>query len=502
MAAVDAAPVMQEVLEASTSISTNLDHASEDRVHADDAHSNAVGSIGHLLKTAFRQLLEPEQASEAENSTTALRSDDVYAESDRAAKQQARTLRTYLQTTREQAYLADRAEADALKKQGVLLGADVPLGASHLDFDAASLVGYGSLSASMVAAGTLLQKNTTQQLRESGNLPWDTEPVPGGVSSSWSLQSEVPGYLTTTAVNVHREALALSASYGPRGLKHQLRQAKAGSASATLNPADSQELHELDAHGSTSSSTANKHATNSAKQQTKSRVIPGADQRDADAQALARIERKLQFMRNPRHDSSSRWSTRVLTVAADASGSSSSTASCSPAPPHGISSSAGAPQQLQQQQQQQQQGEHGYFLADPVSVEFEGYDVGGVYRGLVLLRNVSALSRRLRVLPPATQHFSVTAVAFPVTAADSSDTAAAGGTTLMTVHGSGSTAAAVVSSGGSGSLAPGMAARVYIEFRPDSLSNYSDKVSLADTATLIVAYHGCWWYMDFWVQRD
>jgi hypothetical protein len=471
MASVDTAPEIQEVSEASTSIGVNFDHGANAKAHADDAYSSAVGSVGHLLKTAFRQLLEPEQAGEAAEH------DDVYAVNDRAAKQQASALRSYLHTTREQASLADKAEADALKKQGVLLGADVPLGASHLDFDAASLAGYGSLSDSMVAAGALLQKNTTQQLRESGNLSWDTEPGPGGVSSSWSLQSEVPGYLATTAVNVHREALALPASYGPRGLKHQLRQAKAGT-SSVLNPADSQELHE------------SKHASSSAKQQTsKIRVIPGAEQRDADAQALARIERKLQFMRNPRHDSSSRWSTRVLTVAADA-GSNSSTAPCSPAPPHGISSSASTPKQQQQLLQMQQQqrakrgpvaGEHGYFLSDPVSVEFEGYDVGGVYKGLVLLRNVSALSRRLRVLPPATQHFSVTAVTFPVTAADASNAVAAGGgasSTLMTVHGSGSAAAAVVSSGGSGSLAPGMAARVYIEFRPDSLSNYSDKVSV------------------------
>jgi hypothetical protein len=473
MASVDAAPATQEVSEASTSTTVNFDHVT-------DAYSNAGGSVGHLLKTAFRQLLEPEQAGEAAEH------DDIYAANDRAAKHQAHALRSYLQTTREQASLADKAEADALKQQGVLLGADVPLGASHLNFDAASLAGYGSLSDSMIAAGALLKKNTTQQLRESGNLPWDTDPGPGGVSSSWSLQSEVPGYLTTTAVNVHREALALPASYGPRGLKHQLRQAKAGTRHHTmLNPADSQELHE------------SKHPISSAKQQTaKSRVIPGADQRDADAQALARIERKLHFMRNPRHDSSSRWSTRVLTVAADASSSSSSssTAPCSPAPPHGISSSASTPQQQQSLQLQQQQqrakrgpvaGEHGYFLTDPVSVEFEGYDVGGVYKGLVLLRNVSALSRRLRVLPPATQHFSVTAVTFPVTAADASEAAAAGGTssTLMTVHGSGSAAAAVVSSGGSGSLAPGMAARVYIEFRPDSLSNYSDKVSVCRDCT-------------------
>eukprot|EP00953_Heterococcus_sp_UTEX-ZZ885_P022766 12575-Heterococcus_DN1.PRE.3 len=173
MAFVDAAPAVLEVPEASTSIGVKFDHVADAQAHANDAYGNAVGSIGHLLKTAFRQLLEPEQAGEAAEH------DDVYAANDRAAKQQASALRSYLQTTREQASLADKAEADALKKQGVLLGADVPLGASHLDFDAASLAGYGSLSNLMVAAGALLQKNTTQQLRESGNLPWDTEPGPG-----------------------------------------------------------------------------------------------------------------------------------------------------------------------------------------------------------------------------------------------------------------------------------------------------------------------------------
>jgi hypothetical protein len=58
---------------------------------------------------------------------------------------------------------------------------------------------------------------------------------------------------------------------------------------------------------------------------------------------------------------------------------------------------------------------------------------------------VSQVSRRLRVLPPATAHFSLTSVEFP--------------------------------GGGDGMVAPGMSCKCTVRFAPDSLADYNDSIS-------------------------
>lgn len=82
-----------------------------------------------------------------------------------------------------------------------------------------------------------------------------------------------------------------------------------------------------------------------------------------------------------------------------------------------------------------------FIHVSPQEVIFTDYEAGGVYEIPVQLRNVSACSRRLRVLPPTSRFFSVCLLAYP------SD---------------------------GGFLAPGMHAELSVRFAPDSLADYSD----------------------------
>ncbi|KAG2495146.1 hypothetical protein HYH03_006754 [Edaphochlamys debaryana] len=85
------------------------------------------------------------------------------------------------------------------------------------------------------------------------------------------------------------------------------------------------------------------------------------------------------------------------------------------------------------------------FVVEPAEVTFTEYAVGRTYEQVVRVRNVTAVSRALRVFPPASQYFHASLPRFP---------------------------------GDEGVLAPGMAAEVTVRFCPDSLGDYEDAVSV------------------------
>jgi len=81
------------------------------------------------------------------------------------------------------------------------------------------------------------------------------------------------------------------------------------------------------------------------------------------------------------------------------------------------------------------------FIVEPSVVEFRDYRVGGIYEMEIDLRNISTFSRRIRLLPPTTQYFSIGKAKFPA---------------------------------GHGLIAPGMFCQCNIRFTPDSLADYDD----------------------------
>ncbi|KAM3927972.1 deleted in lung and esophageal cancer protein 1 [Leptodactylus fuscus] len=81
------------------------------------------------------------------------------------------------------------------------------------------------------------------------------------------------------------------------------------------------------------------------------------------------------------------------------------------------------------------------FLANPPVVFFPEYEVGQIYEITVELRNLTASSRHVRVIPPSTPYFSIGLGKFP---------------------------------GEGGIVAPGMSCHYTIRFVPDSLADFED----------------------------
>ncbi|KAJ8279540.1 hypothetical protein COCON_G00066060 [Conger conger] len=81
------------------------------------------------------------------------------------------------------------------------------------------------------------------------------------------------------------------------------------------------------------------------------------------------------------------------------------------------------------------------FLANPPIVVFTDYRLGHVYETKLELRNLTATSRHVRVIPPNTPHFSIGLGKFP---------------------------------GEGGTVAPGMSCQYTVRFVPDSMADFAD----------------------------
>jgi hypothetical protein len=86
------------------------------------------------------------------------------------------------------------------------------------------------------------------------------------------------------------------------------------------------------------------------------------------------------------------------------------------------------------------------FVAKPAVVQFTDYEVGQVYELPLRLQNATGILRRVRVLPPASEHFSVSLVKYL---------------------------------GEDGLVAPGLYCMVHIRFLPDTLADYEDTLHVA-----------------------
>ncbi|XP_068092036.1 deleted in lung and esophageal cancer protein 1 isoform X2 [Hyperolius riggenbachi] len=89
------------------------------------------------------------------------------------------------------------------------------------------------------------------------------------------------------------------------------------------------------------------------------------------------------------------------------------------------------------------------FLANPPVVFFPEYEVGQIYEMTVELRNMTASSRHVRIIPPSTPYFSVGLGKFP---------------------------------GEGGVVAPGMSCHYTVRFVPDSLADFEDFILVESQA--------------------
>jgi hypothetical protein len=447
----------------------------------------------------------------------------------RLAAQRADAKRTLemLASARRAAEAADHAEANELKKQGILVSAHLPVGPSHLTraLDAAqrakdgsdarraevrafekrlalvaakpqkgggggasvadaeasweaehAAVEYPSLVPELISARALMEANWQDYLFRSGNLKKPPPPPKGrlsragsddddddddddgagsgGAASPEAAAGQVDdglGYLKLTGSLAVRKSLLLSTSHGPRGAKYKPAPTKGPEAAM-----DSLLRAAIDADMATSATVTAGSAGGTGLQHAgappKKKKEAHGEQHDLDLKVMFRMEKKLQFTGNPRHDPRNKNHHRLLTLAPAGpapDGVATLRAATGLLGPTGIpgdgnplGGTAGVLQQWGRRTKAPPPGDHGFLVASPDVVEFTAYAVAGRYEAAVRVANVTAVARSLAILPLATQFFSVASVVYP--------------------------------SAWAGSLAPGMAVTITVRFEPDSLADYED----------------------------
>jgi hypothetical protein len=168
----------------------------------------------------------------------------------------------------------------------------------------------------------------------------------------------------------------------------------------------------------------------------KRKDIMKAEDRIANEEVIRSMNHKLNYLRNPRNLSMKL--SKTLTALPSKDRPSSTTDEFIPVDRNLIS----------------------LFESDPKVVIFSEYEPGREYTKYVSFRNISAVSRSLRILPPKTSLFSMSELKYPL-------------------HSE------------SGFIAPGMSVTTVITFKPTSLSDFQDAITISsESGKLIVPLLG------------
>ncbi|XP_071961985.1 deleted in lung and esophageal cancer protein 1-like [Antedon mediterranea] len=165
-----------------------------------------------------------------------------------------------------------------------------------------------------------------------------------------------------------------------------------------------------------------------------------AEKRERDRKDLAIVHKKSDFLRNPRHRPPSEAKGGKLLIKPNKV-----VHKLGGAKPEVLLTSEKEPSVI--------------FLATPSKVVFTDYKVRQVYEMTLDLKNVSAASRKLRVIPPKTEYFSVGLGQFP---------------------------------GEYGIIAPGMSCQYNLRFIPDALMDFDDELQIQTQSSqpLVVQLQG------------
>lgn len=308
----------------------------------------------------------------------------------------AKMLMNYLFQRRNEALIEETEEEDVLKKQGVLLGQHIPSLPTKLYLDKTVISQFSAQS--LANASDLVRLNKTNKLRRTGNLPISEvfeELKIDRNKKKMNQITEVPSFqLKTQAVEVKEESIkarfaATIKENGFKGTNTKLQQMK------KIFP--------------------------------KREAIMGAEERMANEDVLKSMNFKLNYKRNP-HNNPETLS-HILTKPHNTEKYSTNHHS----PPQKISHSKSSIEETM------------LFLAEPSVIEFSSYEKSDVLKRSITFRNISTISRTLRVVQPNTKYFTISPLKYPTGCR-------------------------------AGSVAAGMHVYAEICFYPDSLGDYSDGI--------------------------
>jgi hypothetical protein len=361
----------------------------------------------------------------------------------------AEELVNYLTKQRDLAREEEIKEEENLKRQGIMIGQHIPSLVSKLEINPSVLQSFGPYSSNLIITRELIEQNHERKLRRTGNLPI-TEDVEIKFQQRKLNKSQQfadggdedqPNYLQLTSGLRERNNLTKTkfVSYLPE-------KTNAGGV-ATMKST----LGATVAGGKAKATIPKRNYGQS------------AIEKEQDQQILKTIQHKLNYLRNPRNAPDAVSRTLVTKSAKTAKHHDpsnlppppSSVASASVAhaypPPSGpssvplASSISGASSISKRGSATSTISKTGssLFLTEPSVILFNSYDIGQKYSASISFRNISSVSRSLRVIPPSSSHFSLSPLQYP-------------------------------SQSKAGIVAPGMVVLSEISFFPQSLCDYSD----------------------------
>eukprot|EP00603_Paraphysomonas_imperforata_P012272 CAMPEP_0114456490 /NCGR_PEP_ID=MMETSP0104-20121206/3660_1 /TAXON_ID=37642 ORGANISM="Paraphysomonas imperforata, Strain PA2" /NCGR_SAMPLE_ID=MMETSP0104 /ASSEMBLY_ACC=CAM_ASM_000202 /LENGTH=2201 /DNA_ID=CAMNT_0001628979 /DNA_START=70 /DNA_END=6675 /DNA_ORIENTATION=- len=329
----------------------------------------------------------------------------------------AKDLLSYLGTQRQIAKQLESEEEDMLKKQGVMVGQHIPSLVSKLDVDANVVNNFGEMSTNMIISRELIDKNKERNLRRTGNLPISQEAEERKTMRMRNKKDEdddIPHYLQTTGTNRERSSVN-AAKFSQTLQNHHTHRTNVTMANT--------------AKGITSSKIPKRNYGQSALD------------KERDQTVLKNINHSLNYLRAPRNDPGAVKKTLVNTSAIKNKGmgvSSSQDDSTVSGHPSSVTSSV-----TKKSSASSSVAPGALFVAEPGTIVFDSYEVGKEYCQSISFRNISSSSRTIRVIPPASPHFSLQQLKYPS-----------------------------VSKGGV--IAPGMCVKADLMFFPQSLADYYD----------------------------
>ena len=368
-----------------------------------------------------------------------------------ANSKNAEQLVAYLKEQRDMARQLEIEEEERLKKQGIMVGQHIPSLKSQLEINSRTLNQFGAISSNLVVSRELLDQNKERNLRRTGNLPISEEAeLRKSMRKQYksTLDEDAPHYLEHTGTFRERSHVT-AARFSATLQEHK-----------TLR--ESIKL-EKSAQGIEMKKTIPKRDRGQS-----------AIEKQRDQEVLRAMNHKLNYLRNPRNNPAAVNRTLLApsrpTCDVGAAGNvpyPSSTAKAGPsstAPPkppspatvrRTVPSGPSAPPQpggTTSTLTKRGAGSgslsatsNALFLTEPSIVLFDAYHVGETYSAAVSFRNISTVSRSLRVIPPRTNSFCMLPLQFPANSK-------------------------------AGMVAPGMCVLTEITFMPQSLADYDDKL--------------------------
>eukprot|EP01038_Epipyxis_sp_PR26KG_P007446 gene7446-10147_t len=318
---------------------------------------------------------------------------------------EADNLLSYINQQQQQAFALEEKEAEELKKRGIIIGQHIPSLKSKLNIDKQLLANYGALSSNMLIAKDLIDANLTEFNRRCGNLPISDLAAAKQLQHKQNKAQEVEDVPHYTEYNSNTKLRQENTS-----VRFQ----------ETLKNHETKRL-------AMSSTIESKVDSKLPKNKTK--IVLSAEKRIENENILKSINHKLNYLKNPRnHDfgvtkmltkSKAHFEAMKNTMAEETSGLKS--------------------------YKQSKITNNPLFIANPSSLNFSDYNVGEVYSQTLSFRNISAVSRSLRLFQPRNGFFSFSPLRYPANA-------------------------------NGGMVAPGMSVVTTVQFKPTSLGDFIDEI--------------------------